>query len=199
MDLLSKNRQVVLVGMRQMRYTKRREKISDPASTCNTCLCVLRKYARGWPARLSPLKPYHMNVCVFCVCDVRSLTLAEFRFRRYDSFVWFPQDRSMVTLNGPLCDNLYKPMNKKAPRVEYPTHVRLGEITVLSPPHLGREEVMAKILPCLWACMVADALTSFALERKWVLALELRIARPEKRGGIMVYIFVEFWNWLPVD
>ena len=28
-------------------------------------------------------------------------------------------------LNGPLCDNLYKPMNKKAPRVEYPTEVRL--------------------------------------------------------------------------
>ena len=28
-------------------------------------------------------------------------------------------------LNGPLCDNLYKPMNKKAPRVEYPTEVWL--------------------------------------------------------------------------
>lgn len=33
------------------------------------------------------------------------------------------QNKSLVVLNGPLCDNLYKPMNKKAPRVEYPTEV----------------------------------------------------------------------------
>lgn len=25
--------------------------------------------------------------------------------------------------NGPLCDNIFKPLNKKAPRVEYPTQV----------------------------------------------------------------------------
>lgn len=36
------------------------------------------------------------------------------------------QNKALVMLNGPLCDNLYKPMNKKAPRVEYPTEVRLS-------------------------------------------------------------------------
>lgn len=37
------------------------------------------------------------------------------------------QNKALVMLNGPLCDNLYKPMNKKAPRVEYPTEVRLSD------------------------------------------------------------------------
>ena len=35
------------------------------------------------------------------------------------------QNKSLVMLDGPLCDNLYKPMNNKAPRVAYPTEVRL--------------------------------------------------------------------------
>ena len=35
------------------------------------------------------------------------------------------QNKSLVVLDGPLCDNLYKPMNKKAPRVAYPTEVRV--------------------------------------------------------------------------
>ncbi|CAM9755272.1 unnamed protein product, partial [Sphacelaria rigidula] len=39
-----------------------------------------------------------------------------------------PTDKSLVTLNGPLCDNLYKPMNKKAPRVEYPTHAKKADL-----------------------------------------------------------------------
>ncbi|CAM9378933.1 unnamed protein product [Ectocarpus sp. 6 AP-2014] len=39
-----------------------------------------------------------------------------------------PTDKSLVVLNGPLCDNLYKPMNKKAARVEYPTEAKKAEL-----------------------------------------------------------------------
>ncbi|CAM9555183.1 unnamed protein product [Scytosiphon promiscuus] len=39
-----------------------------------------------------------------------------------------PTNKSLVVLNGPLCDNLYKPMNKKAPRVEYPTEAKKAEL-----------------------------------------------------------------------
>ncbi|CAN0488688.1 unnamed protein product, partial [Scytosiphon promiscuus] len=48
-------------------------------------------------------------------CSLRTETLVSTAVR--------DQNKSLVVLNGPLCDNLYKPMNKKAPRVEYPTEV----------------------------------------------------------------------------
>lgn len=41
----------------------------------------------------------------------------------YVLYVLHVQSKALVVLNGPLCDNLYKPTNKKAPRVEYPTEV----------------------------------------------------------------------------
>ncbi|CAM9600970.1 unnamed protein product [Laminaria digitata] len=39
-----------------------------------------------------------------------------------------PTNKSLVMLDGPLCDNLYKPMNKKAPRVAYPTEAKKAEL-----------------------------------------------------------------------